>query len=66
LGCARSDFALLAPVRPPTKIPDTASHHLLVERVDIAGHCFGLDGRVVIVGMVNSNQILRHNFSILP
>src|SRR5260370_1004168 len=43
--------------------PDTGSHHLVVERVDIAGHRFGLCGRVVVVGVVNSNQILRHDFS---
>ena len=35
--------------------PHTGSHHLIVERVDIAGHRFGFDGRVVIVGLVNSN-----------
>jgi hypothetical protein len=45
--------------------PDTGSHHLIVERVDIAGHRFVLCGRVVVVGVVNSNQILRHDFSIL-
>jgi hypothetical protein len=35
-----------------------------VERVDITGHCFALcDGRVVVIGVVNSDQILRHDFS---
>jgi hypothetical protein len=34
--------------------PDTGSHHLIVERVDIAGHRFVLCGRVVVVGVVNS------------
>jgi hypothetical protein len=44
--------------------PDTSSHHLDVERVDIAHHRFVLcDGRVVAIGVVNSNQILRHDFS---
>src|SRR6266851_5220411 len=40
-------------------------HPPYVEHVDIVFHRFGLDGRVVIVGVVNSNQILRHDFSIL-
>src|SRR5262249_38039458 len=45
--------------------PDTGSHHLIVERVDFAGHRFVLCGRVVVVEVVNSNQILCHDFSIL-
>src|SRR5258707_1528628 len=45
--------------------PDTGSVHLFVEHVDIAYHRFGHDGRVEIVGVVNSNQILAHEFSIL-
>src|ERR1700676_4083607 len=45
--------------------PDTGSHHLIVEHVNIAGHRFVLGGRVVVVGVVNSNQILSHDFSIL-
>lgn len=45
--------------------PDTGSHHLVVERVDIAGYRFGLCGRVVVVGVVNSDQMLRHDFSVL-
>jgi hypothetical protein len=44
--------------------PDASSLHLAVERVDIAGHRFVLcDGRIVVVGVVNSNQVLRHDFS---
>jgi hypothetical protein len=36
--------------------PDTSSLHLLVERVDVAGHRFVLcDGRVVVVGVVNGD-----------
>src|ERR1700730_4251940 len=30
--------------------PDTGSHNLIVERVDIEGHRFVLCGRVVVVG----------------
>src|SRR5215475_11217128 len=41
--------------------PDTSSLHLLVERVDVAGHRFVLCGWVIVVGMVDSNQILRHD-----
>src|ERR1700685_1071703 len=47
------------------EFPDPGSHHLIVELVDIAGHRFVLCRRVVVVGVVNSNQILRHDFSIL-
>src|SRR5262245_19159982 len=43
--------------------PDTRSDHLFVEHVDIATHRFVLDGRVVVVGVVNSNQVLRHDYS---
>jgi hypothetical protein len=43
--------------------PYTGSDHLAVERVDIALHRFALDGRVVVVRVVNRNQILRHDFS---
>jgi hypothetical protein len=32
--------------------PDTGSHHLALERVDIVGNRFALDGRVVVVGEV--------------
>jgi len=45
------------------KKPDTRSLHLIVERVDIAHHRFALCGRVVVVGDVNSNQILRHDLA---
>jgi hypothetical protein len=41
----------------------TRSDHLFVEHVDIATHRFVLDGRVVVVGVVNSNQILHDDFS---
>src|ERR1700753_3377805 len=42
---------------------DTGSHHLIFERFDIAGHCFVLCGLGVVVWEVNSNQVLRHDFS---
>jgi hypothetical protein len=45
--------------------PDTSSDHLFVEHVDIATHRFVLDGWVVVVGVVNGNQILRHDFSFI-
>jgi hypothetical protein len=45
------------------ELPDTGSHHPLVERVDLAVHRFVLDGRVVVVGMVDSNQILWYDSS---
>jgi hypothetical protein len=63
-GCTRSDLALLAAERPPTKILTPAATISSLS-VDIAGHRFVLCGRVVVVGVVNSNQILRHDFSIL-
>src|SRR5215510_2936641 len=34
---------------------------IVVERVDVARHRFVLCGWVVVVGMVDSNQILRHD-----
>jgi hypothetical protein len=37
---------------------DTRSDHLFVEHVDIATHRFVLDGRVVVVGVVNSNGMI--------
>jgi predicted deacylase len=40
--------------------PGTGSLHLFVEHIDIADHRFALCGRVIVVGVVNSNQILRH------
>jgi hypothetical protein len=40
--------------------PGTGSLHLFVEHIDVAGHLLALQGRVVVVGVVNSNQILRH------
>src|ERR1700693_4241093 len=52
-GCARGE--------PAGENPGTSSHHLFVEHVDIAAHRFVLCGRVVVVGVVNSNQILRHD-----
>ena len=60
----RSDLALLAGERPPTKILTPAAT-LSSLRVDIAGHRFVLCGRVVGVGVANSNQILRHDFSFI-
>ena len=45
--------------------PDTGSHHLFVERVDIAGHRFVLFERVVVFGVVNSNQIPRDDPSLV-
>jgi hypothetical protein len=65
-GCARSDFALLAGCRPPTKILTPSSLHLVVKRVDIAFHCFVLERRVVVVWVVISNQILGHDFLLFP
>ena len=44
--------------------PDTSSHHLDVKRTDIPAHRFALAGRVIVVGVVNRNQILRHDFSL--
>jgi hypothetical protein len=47
-----------------SKTSDTSSSHLFVEHVDIALHLFALcDGWVVVVGVVNSNQILQDDFS---
>jgi hypothetical protein len=43
--------------------PDTCSLHLVAEHVDIAVHRFVLEGRVIVVGVVNRNQISRHDFS---
>ena len=40
--------------------PGTGSPHLFVEHIDIADHRLVLYGRVIVVGVVNSNQILRH------
>src|ERR1700722_2145932 len=45
--------------------PGTSSLHLLVKCVDIAAHRFVLEGRVIVVGVVNSDQIFCHDFSIL-
>ena len=47
------------------ELPGAGSNHLAVERVDLADRPFGFDGRVVVVGVVDSNQILWHNFSSL-
>ena len=58
-GCARSDLVLPAG-EAANENPDTGSHHLIVEHVDIAGHRFVLCGRVVVVGKINSNQILSY------
>lgn len=41
-GLARSDLALLVGCRQPTRKVVTSSLHLLVERVDAAGHRFVL------------------------
>jgi hypothetical protein len=43
--------------------PGTGSLHLFVEHVDIAAHCFVLDGRVVVIRVVNRYQKLLHVFS---
>jgi hypothetical protein len=43
--------------------PGTGRLHLFVEHIDIADHIFALLGPVVAVGVMNRNQILRHNFS---
>jgi hypothetical protein len=44
--------------------PRAGSHHFIVEHVDIAVHRFVLrDGRVVVVGLVNSNQELSDGVS---
>ena len=45
--------------------PDTGSDHFTVERVDIFGNRAALDGGVEVVGVVNRNQQLRLDFSIL-
>src|SRR5713226_1213200 len=58
-GCARSDLASLAAERPPAKSLTPAAS------INIAHHRFGHDGRVEVVGEVNSNQILAYEFSIL-
>jgi hypothetical protein len=51
-------------VQAASEKPDTSSDHLFVERVDIAAHRFVLcDERVVVVGVVNRNQKLGHDFS---
>jgi hypothetical protein len=60
-GCARSDLAA-GRGKASDENPDTGSHHFAVERVDLVGHRLGFDGRVVVVGVVNRNQILRHDF----
>src|SRR6516225_8721807 len=66
----RTCFPPLMPVGPApgrretaNENPDKSSPHVVVERVDIAGHRFVLCGWVVVVGMVNSNRILRHDVS---
>src|SRR5208283_1911345 len=46
--------------------PGAGSFHLYIEHVDIAGHRFALGRRVVVFGVVNRDQILRHNFSFYP
>ena len=43
--------------------PDARGDHLFVEHVDIAMHRFVFDGGVVVVGMMNGNQILWHDFT---
>jgi hypothetical protein len=42
------------------KLQGAGSLHLAVERVDPLDSLFGFGGRVMVVGEVNSNQILRH------
>src|ERR1700739_3379975 len=42
--------------------PGASSRHLFVEHVDIAAHCFVLDGRVVVIRVVNRYQKLLHVF----
>jgi hypothetical protein len=63
-GCLRSDFAWGADCRPPTKNLAPAALHLFVECAYVADHRFAFQGGVVVVGVVNSNQILRHVFSL--
>jgi hypothetical protein len=64
-GCVRRELRATCRAQASNENPDTSSLHLLVERVDIVFHRFALAGRVIVVGVVNSNQILRHDFSIL-
>jgi hypothetical protein len=50
-------------VQAASEKPDTSSLHLFVEHVDIANHFFALDGRVVVIRVVNRYQKLLHVFS---
>src|SRR5271165_782680 len=43
--------------------PDTGGHHLLVECDDIADDRFALFRWVVVIGVVNRDQVLRHDSS---
>jgi len=61
-GCAQR-LRAAGSGEPASEKPGASSFHLFVEHVDIADHRFALLGRVVVVGVVNSNQILRHDFS---
>ena len=43
--------------------PGTGSHHLVVECVDVTVHRFVLDGRIEVIGVVNGDEIPRHDIS---
>jgi hypothetical protein len=64
-GLRPQHFALLAGEKPAPKIL-APGFQLIVHHVDVADHRFGHRGRVEIVGLLNRNQVERHDSSVFP